>query len=850
MSFIISSTGQQFVAGGGGGGGGTATGLDLEENGQANGFRIEGLGNPVGGGDAVNLTSMNTAIAAAVAGISGYVRTDGTTPMTASWNYGGFDLTNVDQLAVGTNTVAASAAVTISSTTRGFLLPRMTSAQRDAIASPAEGLLIYNTTDGIGLQNWDGVAWVSIGGGVIPDGVLLADGSVPLTASWDVGGFRLENVGAPNSDDDAVNRGTMNTAISTAVAAISGFVETDGSTPMTAAWDFGGFNLTNVAGLAVGTNTLGASAALQIDSTTRGFLLPRVTTTQRDLIGTPATGLLVYNTTTARLESYSGSAWVAVGNGSTPAGVLLQDGTTPLTANWGVGGFDITNVDQLAVGTNTVAASAAVTIDSTTRGLLPPRMTTVQRDAIGSPAVGLQIYNTTADEPQVYKNTGGWSSIGGFSISGAVTGALTYYDGANWIALAPGGAGSTLSSGGSGAAPTWTTFSVGMVSHFIARAVSTLPILTLSGTTTVDGVSLVAGDIVMLVAQAAPANNGPWIVQAGAWIRPPGFATGSIVPNGHVCYIQLGTLGTRTGWRCTTTGTITVGTTSLAYDGVIGWGSMSAADTDEILTWLRNGTQRLQIVTSDSSGNMIFGNATSLTILRSVTDLRFSLAGGDGSATQSQFLVNTSQLVYRIGTGNSARPAFGISATEAYFGQHENSNLSGPVMIPFRGSQPFSNQTDTAGAGLRFRAGAGRGTAADAGVTLGGSIVTGTSTGTTLQTGRDSFNARGEYVTELGGWRTRRTATATDYTVLVTDHLIGVTSTAAARTITLPAAANVSGMEVIVKDESGGAGTNNISVVVSGGGNIDASATYTIATNYGKVRMYSNGTQWFTLATT
>jgi len=35
----------------------------------------------------------------------------------------------------------------VASTTKGFLPPRMTTAQRDAIASPAEELIIYNLTD-------------------------------------------------------------------------------------------------------------------------------------------------------------------------------------------------------------------------------------------------------------------------------------------------------------------------------------------------------------------------------------------------------------------------------------------------------------------------------------------------------------------------------------------------------------------------------------------------------------------------------------------------------------------------------------------------------------------------------
>jgi hypothetical protein len=57
------------------------------------------------------------------------------------------------------------------------------------------------------------------------------------------------------------------------------------------------------------------SAVLQLDAaagSSGGFLPPRLTTVQRDTIATPATGLLIYNTTAGRWEGYNGSAWVGL----------------------------------------------------------------------------------------------------------------------------------------------------------------------------------------------------------------------------------------------------------------------------------------------------------------------------------------------------------------------------------------------------------------------------------------------------------------------------------------------------------------------------------------------------------
>lgn len=64
----------------------------------------------------------------------------------------------------------------------------------------------------------------------------------------------------------------------------------------------------------VGTVTPNATALLDLTSTTLGFLPPRMTTTQRNAIASPAAGLTIYNTTTSELEVYNGS-WVAVGSG-------------------------------------------------------------------------------------------------------------------------------------------------------------------------------------------------------------------------------------------------------------------------------------------------------------------------------------------------------------------------------------------------------------------------------------------------------------------------------------------------------------------------------------------------------
>lgn len=60
----------------------------------------------------------------------------------------------------------------------------------------------------------------------------------------------------------------------------------------------------------IGTATPDASSQFEVASTSSGFLPPRMTRVQRDAIASPASGLMVYNTTANRPEYYNGSTWL------------------------------------------------------------------------------------------------------------------------------------------------------------------------------------------------------------------------------------------------------------------------------------------------------------------------------------------------------------------------------------------------------------------------------------------------------------------------------------------------------------------------------------------------------------
>lgn len=92
--------------------------------------------------------------------------------------------------------------------------------------------------------------------------------------------------------------------------------------------------------VAVGKSTAADSkAVLDLSSTTKGMLPPRMTTTQRDNIASPTTGLTIYNTTTNQMNVYNGTSWGAVGGGAggiydVAQNLITNSGCESATTGW------------------------------------------------------------------------------------------------------------------------------------------------------------------------------------------------------------------------------------------------------------------------------------------------------------------------------------------------------------------------------------------------------------------------------------------------------------------------------------------------------------------------------------
>jgi hypothetical protein len=108
----------------------------------------------------------------------------------------------------------------------------------------------------------------------------------------------------------------------------------------------------------------------------------------------------------------NGTAYFSTDNGSGETRLLASVGGYYLTFfSNGLETMRLPTSNNVLIGTTTDIPSSILTLQSTTKGFLPPRMTNAQRTAISSPAVGLIVYCTDAVEGlYIYKSTG-WTFI-------------------------------------------------------------------------------------------------------------------------------------------------------------------------------------------------------------------------------------------------------------------------------------------------------------------------------------------------------------------------------------------------------------------------------------------------------
>lgn len=99
--------------------------------------------------------------------------------------------------------------------------------------------------------------------------------------------------------------------------------------------------------------------------------------------------------------------------------------------------------------------------------------------------------------------------------------------------------------------------------------------ITLSGAQTIDGVSVVAGDRVLVKNQSTASQNGIYVAASGAWARSSDADTWSELVSAYT-FVEEGATYADTGWVCTVNAGGTLGTTAVTWSQFSGAGTYQA----------------------------------------------------------------------------------------------------------------------------------------------------------------------------------------------------------------------------------------------------------------------------------
>lgn len=170
--------------------------------------------------------------------------------------------------------------------------------------------------------------------------------------------------------------------------------------------------------------------------------------------------------------------------------------------------------------------------------------------------------------------------------------------------------------------------------------------ITLSGTQTIDGVAVIAGDRVLVKNQSVSSQNGLYVVAAGAWTRASDMDSWAEVPNSFV-FVEEGTTQADTSWVCSSNQGGTLGSTAIVW-AQFGAASSYAAGNGLQLTGnvfsVLGTTNRISVSGSGVDIAATYVGQTSITTLGTITTgtwngSTISVAnGGTGATTLTGYL--------------------------------------------------------------------------------------------------------------------------------------------------------------------------------------------------------------------
>jgi hypothetical protein len=235
--------------------------------------------------------------------------------------------------------------------------------------------------------------------------------------------------------------------------------------------------------------------------------------------------------------------------------------------------------------------------------------------------------------------------------------------------------------------------------------------ITLSGTQTIDGVALSAGDTVLCIAQTTGSQNGSYTVASGAWTRTPDFDDVNDQTRSPYWFVGEGTAYAASGWVMTTW-PYTIGSTALSFTQFTGAGEIIAGNgltksgnTLSINTAVTVDVSTAQTLTNKSiaatqlTGTLAAGQFPALT--GDVTTPGGSLATtiAAGAVTLGKMATLGANSVVGNATGSAATPsavsmtAAPTASTVAF--RDANANLQANNFIDNAATTPTAGTTTT-----------------------------------------------------------------------------------------------------------------------------------------------------------
>lgn len=308
-----------------------------------------------------------------------------------------------------------SAIVEMISTSKGLLIPQMTTTQKNAIVSPKNGLLIYDTTlndicVNVGSSvspSWVGLKAVGVSGSGITGTVPRFNGTSTITNGSIYDNGSTVSIGQTPTTTDLLYlytntenalKAVSNNQVGGNGIGVNGIAQGSASVQ-----NFGLVGTANGASRNIGVLGVIGSSILVDPAITAHFAMIAQANTDNTI--TTAIGLLAS----------------AIGGGVNNVGLWIQ-------SNGGTGKNiailsenDVTSI--LGGGISDADNSAILQLKSTTKGFLMPRMSTTQKNSIANPAIGLMLFDTTLNQIQINTGTVGvpnWVGVGGTGLFGTL----------------------------------------------------------------------------------------------------------------------------------------------------------------------------------------------------------------------------------------------------------------------------------------------------------------------------------------------------------------------------------------------------------------------------------------------